>query len=340
LDDPEMRKRLDMISMTEFLEMEGGGGGNTAGLFELPGGIEGTKIRNAAEQCYYIAKSDRPCDAVYEFLRSHAYVPDIQAGRECLIFDESSYRRGVGEWGASNNEDRKGGYDNLPDDEMRHKVDDFCDGRDPVFFGDTELASSRIVHFHAGEKEHRLLNHFYTFLFFTDARVDHHYKRFVRDFLHYPDEVFCAAGRVIQSLEEESAKLSSSSLSLSGRPSYSSMHVRRGDFQYKKVKITAQDWYDNTRELFSDNELIFIATDETSKEFFKPLAEHYKLRFLSDYVESAGLDKLDPNLMGMIDSIIASRGRLFVGTWFSTFTGYIVSLTRHFCLDWFLFPSR
>ena len=26
---------------------------------------------------------------------------------------------------------------------------------------------------------------------------------------------------------------------------------------------------------------------------------------------------------GMIDTIVASRGRIFVGTWFSTFTGYI-----------------
>ena len=104
------------------------------------------------------------------------------------------------------------------------------------------------------------------------------------------------------------------------------MHVRRGDFQFKKVKITAQDWYDNTRELFRDNELIYVATDEKTNEFFEPLARHYNLRFLSDFTVSAGLDKLDPNLMGMIDSIVASRGRLFVGTWFSTFTGYIVSL--------------
>ncbi len=28
-------------------------------------------------------------------------------------------------------------------------------------------------------------------------------------------------------------------------------------------------------------------------------------------------------MKGMVDTIVASRGRIFVGTWFSTFTGYI-----------------
>lgn len=48
-------------------------------------------------------------------------------------------------------------------------------------------------------------------------------------------------------------------------------------------------------------------------------------------METAGLKDLDPNLMGMIDTIIASQGRLFVGTWFSTFTGYIVSASSAIC---------
>ena len=223
LENAALGKKLSMITMTEFLVREGGD--DTAGMFELPEGSEGTKILNSAEQCYYIAKSDRPCDTVYEFLRSNAHVPDIQGGRHCLIFDSDQDGGG-------------GGYQNLSDS-TRRRVDDFCNGRNPVFFG-KELASARLVHFHAGEKQHRLLNHFYAFLFFTDIRVDHYYKHLVRDFFHYPDAIFCAAGRVICSLEEESVKLSSSS---SGKPSYSSMHVRRGDFQYKKVRITAQDLY-------------------------------------------------------------------------------------------------
>jgi len=47
------------------------------------------------------------------------------------------------------------------------------------------------------------------------------------------------------------------------------------------------------------------------------------LRFLDDYWDLAELGKLDGNYMGMIDTIVASRGRVFAGTWFSTFTGFI-----------------
>jgi hypothetical protein len=98
-------------------------------------------------------------------------------------------------------------------------------------------------------------------------------------------------------------------------------------FQYKKVKITADDWYENTKDLFTDpKEIIYIATDEKDKTFFEPLAKHYNLRFLDDFKEVAKLDDIDPNLFGMIDTVIASRGRLFVGTWFSTFTGYILRM--------------
>ena len=102
-------------------------------------------------------------------------------------------------------------------------------------------------------------------------------------------------------------------------------------FVSSQVKITADDWYDNTKDLFKPNEIVYIATDEKNNTFFEPLKEKYNLRFLNDYMETAGLKDLDPNLMGMIDTIIASQGRLFVGTWFSTFTGYIVSASSAFC---------
>ena len=54
-----------------------------------------------------------------------------------------------------------------------------------------------------------------------------------------------------------------------------------------------------------------------------PLKKHYKLRFLEDFKDLIGLDKLDPNYIGMIDQIVASRGRDFVGTYFSSLSAYI-----------------
>ena len=92
-------------------------------------------------------------------------------------------------------------------------------------------------------------------------------------------------------------------------------------FQYKKVKLPAEEWYENTKEIWKPKEILFIATDERNKTFFDPIAQHHELRFLDDYFELAGLGNLDPNYFGMIDTIVASRGRAFAGTWFSTFTG-------------------
>ena len=91
--------------------------------------------------------------------------------------------------------------------------------------------------------------------------------------------------------------------------------------QYKKVKLPAEEWYENTKEVWQPKEILFIATDERNKTFFDPIAQHHELRFLDDYFELAGLGNLDPNYFGMIDTIVASRGRAFAGTWFSTFTG-------------------
>jgi hypothetical protein len=69
--------------------------------------------------------------------------------------------------------------------------------------------------------------------------------------------------------------------------------------------------------------MLFIATDEKNKTFFDPIKKHHELRFLDDYSDMAKLSELDPYLFGMVDTIVASHGRTFSGTWFSTFSGYI-----------------
>jgi len=77
------------------------------------------------------------------------------------------------------------------------------------------------------------------------------------------------------------------------------------------------------KDTWRENEIIYIATDEKDKTFFDPIKKLRDIRFLDDYWEMANLSELDPNFMGMIDTIIASRGRTFGGTFRSTFTGFI-----------------
>merc|ERR1712000_718745 len=49
----------------------------------------------------------------------------------------------------------------------------------------------------------------------------------------------------------------------------------------------------------------------------------WQLRFLDDYVKRGHLQGVNPNIFGMVESIVCSRAKIFAGTYFSTFTGYI-----------------
>jgi hypothetical protein len=272
--------------MTEFLEREGQEGG----LLKLPTGMHGESIKQTAEYCYYMAKSDRPCDKIYAYLKDQAYVPNLQAGRECLIFDHATRMRK-----ASTKHDSE--ILNKMPEETQQKVTQFCTKRKPIFFGG-ELDNSPHVHFHSGSKFHRLLNHFYTFMYFLDPKVDNHFKRFVRDNLHYVDAIYCAAGKIIQSLENEAARVGKET----DNPGFSAMHIRRGDFQYKKTKISAEEWLNATVGILNPGEIVYIATDETDRSFFEPLRDHYNIKFLDQFSEVAGLDDLDPNYAGKLPS--------------------------------------
>ncbi|CAM9469561.1 unnamed protein product, partial [Choristocarpus tenellus] len=75
-----------------------------------------------------------------------------------------------------------------------------------------------------------------------------------------------------------------------------------------------------------DGEIVYIATDEGDKSFFQPFYERYKVRFLSDYTHRAEVSEISLNSQGLLEQIIASHGRTFTGTWYSTFSAYILRL--------------
>ena len=79
--------------------------------------------------------------------------------------------------------------------------------RTPVRY-DADMHKERAIFFPGDYRdEYRILTHFYTYIFFADPHVDRIYKRIVRDRLHYHDDIFCAAGRVVRLLHQESAQL-------------------------------------------------------------------------------------------------------------------------------------
>ena len=164
-------------------------------------------------------------------------------------------------------------------------------------------------------KGFRLLQHFYSFIHFDDPEMDRLMKRFIRDYVHYIDVIFCKAAIIVKALLSESGG------------EYTAFHVRRGEFQYKPVKIPAKEIIANVGPFLPSNGMVFIATDEKKKDFFREFKDKFsKIRYLDDYFELAGLKGINPNYLGMIDQIVCTRGKMFVGTWFSTFTGYITRM--------------
>mmetsp|Transcript_27837 Transcript_27837/g.32953 ORF Transcript_27837/g.32953 Transcript_27837/m.32953 type:complete len:569 (-) Transcript_27837:98-1804(-) len=193
--------------------------------------------------------------------------------------------------------------------EMRSKRKELC-------IYDEEMQNAPVLHFMCYHKMRvRLLVHFYAFLFFEDWKQQLWTSRFVRDHLRYIDELQCVAARVVEAIREKAKT--------NGDPKgiFDTFHVRRGDFQYKDTRVDAEVLYKNSADLIPENATLYIATDERDSKFFDPIKQHYKVYFLDDFKHL--FKDLNTNYYGMLDQLIASKGRTFVGTYHSTFTGYI-----------------
>jgi hypothetical protein len=83
----------------------------------------------------------------------------------------------------------------------------------------------------------------------------------------------------------------------------------------------------NVGHLIPQNQLVYVATDERNKSFFDAFKNHFPtVRYLDDYMDLADLRNVNPNYLGMIDQVICSKSQYFIGTWFSTFSGYITRM--------------
>lgn len=141
----------------------------------------------------------------------------------------------------------------------------------------------------------------------------------MRDHIRYLDEIVCAAARIVKAVRERARKHSPSN----AKGEYDSFHVRRGDFQYKRVKVDVDILDKESKDELREGGFgsLYIATDERRKEFFEPLNAKYDVTFLDDYMHL--IEGINPNYYGMLDQLVAYKGRVFFGTWFSTLSGYI-----------------
>mmetsp|Transcript_46732 Transcript_46732/g.69496 ORF Transcript_46732/g.69496 Transcript_46732/m.69496 type:complete len:638 (-) Transcript_46732:245-2158(-) len=182
---------------------------------------------------------------------------------------------------------------------------------------DDDMQSKLAVHFMCYHKMRvRYLVHFYAFLYFESWQQDLWLKRFMRDHMRYIDEIQCAAARIVKAVRDRSRKRQPEA-----DGAFDTFHIRRGDFQFKTTRISAQEIYENTHDVLTENKTIYIATDEKDKSFFNDLKAHYDVVFLDDYMDE--VKGLNTNYFGMVDQLVAAKGDVFVGCWFSTFTGFI-----------------
>jgi len=276
--------------------------------------------------------------------------------------------------------------------EVLKRLSKFAGPRTKVYY-DKALQDSNLLHFPAGGGA-RLLQHHYAFNFFADPKLQSFYKRFIRDYMRYQDVIQCAGAELV-ALVRADAKAHDHKLRALRRGEgfdsnhqnknktathggaeedaevvpYYALHIRRGDFQFKDVKISASQILENLRKgtggsgkkgapvvvgpmIIPRGSLVYISTDDpkgvcvgcTYKKKLCPTGEAaqgipgcivdpswdafrteagWEIRFLGDYLSKGHLAAVNPNYHGMVESIVCSRADVFVGTWWSTFTGYI-----------------
>ena len=97
---------------------------------------------------------------------------------------------------------------------------------------------------------------------------------------------------------------------------YDSIHVRRGDFQYKKTRVEPEDIYKMTKRQLPEGTTLYIATDERDKSFFDPLKEHYHVLFLDHFEKELG--NINSNFYGKFNVQMPGANLVRIGCLLST----------------------
>jgi GDP-fucose protein O-fucosyltransferase len=186
---------------------------------------------------------------------------------------------------------------------------------------DQEMQDAKSIYMTGHERTgSRPLIQFMAYLFFESWEQDLQMKRFLRDHLRFSDIIQCAAARIVEGIREIAALVGNGTNDSGG---FDTMHVRREDFKgldvYKDGIIQPHQMID--AKFFDPLRTVYVATDERDKSFFEALHEHHTILFLHDFDHL--IKGIDPNFYGMIEQLVCAKGDKFVGTYYSTFTGYI-----------------
>jgi hypothetical protein len=326
---------LDVMQMKDFLELEAKNG--------LPVIDDTTGI--ATNETLFVPRGGPSTDwsaghqdELFDFLRQVGFHHNMQPMTEFLVFPANPAKSSFDDMVYLINQDDMFDENGSPVDDIfsknervraeyygrptpvsahaKERMREFYAGREKMHVYDESLQTPKILHFPV-KKGARMLTHFYSFLFFEDYKLDLWVKRVVRDHVRYRDEIFCAAAAVLEKVHEMALEHDPES-----GGSFDSLHVRRGDFtSYGERDVGADQIAEAAEDVVKAGQTVFVATDEFNRAFFGALEYKYNLLVLGDFAHQ--LEGVDPNYHGMIDQIVASRGKVFMGSFFSTFSGYI-----------------
>jgi len=164
--------------------------------------------------------------------------------------------------------------------------------------------------------EHRMFGVAECFCLFGDEELERQARTLLRDGIRYRQDIIKLAERAINSP------------TLAGTQ-YSAFHIRRGDFQYGKTRIGANQILDHSQALLSPEQPIYVATDETNKAFLNVFRETFEVVTFDDLPRDIVADT-PPHWCGIVETLTCAPapGR-FIGTRLSTFSSRISLLRGH-----------
>lgn len=263
-----------------------------------------------------------PVQTTEEFIREsakHLSIPaSFQEGDAFNAeFGGQEIRKQWKQWLSDNAEVPKGWkpYETLicfPDKErtdIEELSDQYVDGRELVEF--TPRMNAAPVIYYPSNAEDRSLGPVATMLASDHDELPRLTRRLIKHHIRYHPNIFAIASEIISSL---------------GPYQYTAVHIRRNDFQYKQARTRAEETWNNTHKLFTDELPVYIATDEVDKDFREVFRLKKTVFFWDDIMQGYSGTDFPEKLIGPVEQLICVGASRFIGTDLSTFSSYIVRL--------------
>jgi len=152
---------------------------------------------------------------------------------------------------------------------------------------------------------------YYSYVLPFDGRIVHACNRLIGIREPYRR----AAGQIVGELRRRHGK-------------FASVHIRRTDFladHDQPGEMTAERILETIRRHVPRDCMLLIHSDERDRDYFAPIAKAYPKNCLIDDALFGEFhpETLDAAEIGLVSALVASQSDIFLGTMFSTFTGYI-----------------